>query len=196
MSDEPRALSHGLNPYVIGWWTEQRVKTLRELWDDGLSATEIAEKMEAPSRSAILGKVHRLKLPGRLDDRPAPRKRRKHPLPKEPAPSIEPVSSPIKSKLVKPQPTADEAEKREKARATAMANITERMALDASRASTGVSILDLESHHCRWPLSEEVKPIQAFRFCGATRVQDCGSYCAEHYRRSLPGSPPICEAVE
>ena len=43
-------------------WTDERLSQLRTLWDEGLSISQIGEKMGV-SRNAIAGKVHRMKLP-------------------------------------------------------------------------------------------------------------------------------------
>ncbi|MEL6435380.1 MAG: GcrA family cell cycle regulator [Pseudomonadota bacterium] len=43
-------------------WTDERVETLKKLWADGLSASQIAAKLGGVSRNAVIGKVHRLKL--------------------------------------------------------------------------------------------------------------------------------------
>ncbi|WP_116654401.1 GcrA family cell cycle regulator [Pelagibacterium sediminicola] len=45
-------------------WTKDRVSTLRELWLEGLSATEIGQRLGC-TRNAVLGKVHRIGLSGR-----------------------------------------------------------------------------------------------------------------------------------
>ena len=46
-------------------WTEDRVEMLKQLWTDGLSASQIARKMGGVTRNAVIGKVHRLGLSGR-----------------------------------------------------------------------------------------------------------------------------------
>ena len=46
-------------------WTEDRVETLRKLWAEGLSASQIAAQLGSVSRNAVIGKVHRLKLSSR-----------------------------------------------------------------------------------------------------------------------------------
>lgn len=46
-------------------WTELRIEMLTKLWTAGLSAAEIAREMGELTRSAVLGKVHRLELPER-----------------------------------------------------------------------------------------------------------------------------------
>ncbi len=47
-------------------WTEDRVGALRKLWGDGLSASQIAMRLGGVSRNAVIGKVHREGLPGRV----------------------------------------------------------------------------------------------------------------------------------
>lgn len=49
-------------------WAESKVYLLEKLWADGDTASEIAAKLDV-SRNAVLGKVHRLKLPPRLAGR-------------------------------------------------------------------------------------------------------------------------------
>lgn len=45
-------------------WEEQELITIRELWLEGLSTNKIASRMKR-SKNAIVGKAHRLGLPGR-----------------------------------------------------------------------------------------------------------------------------------
>lgn len=55
-------------------WTEERVDQLKKLWAEGLSASQIARTMGGVTRNAVIGKVHRLGLSGRItttrSDRP------------------------------------------------------------------------------------------------------------------------------
>jgi len=46
-------------------WTDERVTTLKKLWLDGLSASQIAKQLGGVTRNAVIGKVHRLGLSGR-----------------------------------------------------------------------------------------------------------------------------------
>ena len=46
-------------------WTDERVETLKKLWTDGLSASQIAAELGGITRNAVIGKVHRLGLSGR-----------------------------------------------------------------------------------------------------------------------------------
>ena len=47
------------------FWTTNSVERLTKLWADGLSASEIAAELGGISRNSVIGKVHRLGLPGR-----------------------------------------------------------------------------------------------------------------------------------
>lgn len=47
-------------------WTDDRVERLKKLWNDGLSASQIAAELAGGvTRNAVIGKVHRLGLSGR-----------------------------------------------------------------------------------------------------------------------------------
>ena len=46
-------------------WTDERVELLKKLWQDGLSASQIAKQLGGVTRNAVIGKVHRLGLSGR-----------------------------------------------------------------------------------------------------------------------------------
>lgn len=48
-----------------GEWTDERVEQLRNLWTEGLSASQIARVLGGVSRNAVIGKVHRIGLSGR-----------------------------------------------------------------------------------------------------------------------------------
>jgi GcrA cell cycle regulator len=57
------------------WADERRVERLKELWAEGLSARTIAAELgEGVSRNAVIGKVHRLGLAGRVTVFRAPRR--------------------------------------------------------------------------------------------------------------------------
>src|SRR5690606_29162364 len=47
-------------------WTDERVETLKKLWMEGLSSSQIPGELgEGVTRNAVIGKVHRLKLSAR-----------------------------------------------------------------------------------------------------------------------------------
>lgn len=53
-------------------WTEERVDTLKRMWDAGKSQAEIADAIGCPSRSAIGGKIHRLGISRQVERKPKP----------------------------------------------------------------------------------------------------------------------------
>lgn len=46
-------------------WTDERIDLLRTLWTEGLSASQIADRLGGVTRNAVIGKAHRLGLSGR-----------------------------------------------------------------------------------------------------------------------------------
>jgi GcrA cell cycle regulator len=46
-------------------WSDDRISTLKKMWQQGKSASEIAEKLGGVTRNAVIGKAHRLGLSGR-----------------------------------------------------------------------------------------------------------------------------------
>ncbi|QJQ32866.1 GcrA cell cycle regulator [Sphingomonas lacunae] len=46
-------------------WTDERIETLRKLWENGLTASQIADELGGVSRNAVIGKAHRLGLKSR-----------------------------------------------------------------------------------------------------------------------------------
>ena len=56
-------------------WSEDRVEQLKNLWTEGLSASQIARALGGVTRNAVIGKVHRLGLAGRASPSRADRPR-------------------------------------------------------------------------------------------------------------------------
>ncbi len=46
-------------------WTDERIGTLRKMWEGGATASEIATELGGVSRNAVIGKAHRLGLKAR-----------------------------------------------------------------------------------------------------------------------------------
>lgn len=46
-------------------WTDERIDTLKTMWEKGLTASQIAEALGGVSRNAVIGKAHRLGLQAR-----------------------------------------------------------------------------------------------------------------------------------
>ncbi|MBI1403837.1 MAG: GcrA cell cycle regulator [Porphyrobacter sp.] len=67
-------------------WTDERIATLRKMWEGGATASEIATELGGVSRNAVIGKAHRLGLKAR----PSPVKaneKKKPAAPRKAAPS-------------------------------------------------------------------------------------------------------------
>lgn len=47
-------------------WTDERVETLKKMWAEGQSASQIAKELGGVTRNAVIGKVHRLGLSNRV----------------------------------------------------------------------------------------------------------------------------------
>ena len=80
-------------------WTDERIERLKELWSQGVTASQIADELGGVSRNAVIGKAHRLGLQSRPSpvkpnepDTPAPAAEKAPPEPKAapPAPAPQP----------------------------------------------------------------------------------------------------------
>lgn len=159
-------------------WTDERVELLKKLWSEGLSASQIASRIGAVTRNAVIGKVHRLGLAGRA------------------------TTSRMKSH--RPRPRALAAPKRQQATTKARSPIGGSAALrelyqrDIEDTLPPVeelvipekerkSIQTLEESHCRWPIGD---PQHAdFHFCGKSKITGL-PYCEFHARRAFQPPQP------
>ncbi|MGF7170286.1 GcrA cell cycle regulator [Sphingobium xanthum] len=46
-------------------WTDERIEQLRQMWERGMTASQIADELGGVSRNAVIGKAHRLGLQAR-----------------------------------------------------------------------------------------------------------------------------------
>jgi len=100
-------------------WTEERINTLTRMWENGATASQIADELGGVSRNAVIGKAHRLGLKARPSPVKANEAKPAAPAPKATTPTIaaKPVVRPVK---IQPDVTADSpavAEKDEAAEA-------------------------------------------------------------------------------
>ena len=137
-------------------WSEPRITTLRTLWLDGLSASQIAKSLGGVTRNAVIGKIHRLGLSGRG----APS-----------APGRAPRASvPRVARVRRTAPVGNAPPRSRHPRPLAPAPVPapEGPGLVADMAHLGF-------HACKWPIGDPKSP--GFSFCG--RHTD-GRYCAAH----------------
>ena len=88
-------------------WTDQRIDQLKNLWEKGLTASQIADELGGVSRNAVIGKAHRLGL----KSRPSPVKANeaeKKVAPKKAAPA-KPVAAAVAKPRVAPSAPAPRA---------------------------------------------------------------------------------------
>lgn len=153
-------------------WNDERVETLKKLWSDGLSASQIAGRLGGVTRNAVIGKVHRLGLAGR--------------------------ATTSRTKTVRPRTRSATAKRAAKPRALSPASSALRQLYMADAepfepmaeeliipVAERKSILTLVECSCRWPIGD---PQEAdFHFCGRTKVMGL-PYCDVHARRAF--QPP------
>lgn len=178
-------------------WTEDRIALLTQYWQEGRSASQIAEALgEGLTRNAVIGKAHRLGLA----QRPSPVKaaegkaRAAKPAAKAPAPPVAeaapaPAVSPPAPVAAAPAPVA----RTESRPASAPApRKPERKGARPAR----VTLLDLNDRICKWPIGHPDEP--DFHFCGKP-VNPGFPYCPDHclvayqsqlQRRDRPAGPP------
>ena len=77
-------------------WTDERIDTLKTMWEKGLTASQIAESLGGVSRNAVIGKAHRLGLQARPSPVKAndPEVKATAAAPKVVTPKAEPVAAP------------------------------------------------------------------------------------------------------
>ena len=133
-------------------WNEERTATLRKLWLEGMSASQVARQLGGVSRSAVIGKVHRLGITVR--DVPARQRTTVRT-----ANRAQPRTRPIREVTQTPRPAL-------------------RLVEIAEMAPTSC-ILGLSSNSCRWPIGNP--DAHDFGFCGREKTTR-GSYCDDHAR--------------
>ena len=173
-------------------WTDERVETLKKMWADGQSASQIAKELGGVTRNAVIGKVHRLGLSNRVGGapvKPEPNKG-KAPSADKPAnttakpaaaPRAEPeqraapapqqvphVRKPIipAGQPLPPQPSVGEISPE------AMATVRE-----VEKKAKRLKLMELTERTCKWPIGDPAT--DDFWFCGLG-AQPGKPYCEAH----------------
>lgn len=171
-------------------WTDERVETLKKLWMEGLSASQIAGQLgEGVTRNAVIGKVHRLKLSARA--KPTNSTPRARPAAR-PAPRR--VASPSSAGMsnmgatAKPRPTMSSRPQSMGATALAhnpemetqlyVAPVVQELFIPEDKR---LSLLQLSESTCKWPIGDPLS--KDFYFCGQHSLES-GPYCEFHSRRA------------
>lgn len=174
---------------MLDVWTEKRVTTLKIMWLGGSSAAAIARELgDGVTRSAVLGKVDRLKLPKRNMDavraQRATAKRGRAGNPGQPK-----ASSIVHRAEGRKQNGGGRAFKIAQAKKDGLSG---KEAIDAVLTKPEVemktivddqpviSLMELTSDTCRWPTGT---PGEAgFGFCGCQPLEG-NPYCRMHHER-------------
>lgn len=197
-------------------WTDERIDHLKQLWDKGLTASQIAEQLGGVSRNAVIGKAHRLGL----KSRPSPVKSgTKKAAPKKTVKRTKATASPkveAIAKTTKPPVKPAQAETKPVQVKTKNDGSPQIVSIGPGgfmRQGPGdqqppippapprrlvpakpnadmadkTSLLDLNDRVCRWPINH---PGEAdFHFCGAP-VNAGFPYCVEHCGRAYQAQLP------
>lgn len=178
-------------------WTDERVETLKRMWAEGQSASQIAKELGGVTRNAVIGKVHRLGLsnraPGGREDE------EETPVAVKPEPKAEPAAA-----AARPEPAAARPAPERPAAAAPASNVTplpvrkpivpagqplppqpsaneispEALASvrEVEKRARRLTLMELTERTCKWPIGDPAT--DDFWFCGLP---------------SLPGKP-YCEA--
>ncbi len=156
-------------------WNEERIAALTRMWREGYSASQVARQLGGVSRSAVIGKVHRLGIAGR--DAPS----RPHSAGGRPSTRGRATAGGVRRAPVARAVRPEQAP-------------APRISFEVAPTATLVSLTE---HACRWPIGD---PNEAgFGFCGRLKASG-GAYCAGHAamavrRRETPMKPKEIEHI-
>ncbi|WP_432346673.1 GcrA family cell cycle regulator [Shinella yambaruensis] len=161
-------------------WTDERVEKLKKLWSEGLSASQIAAQLGGVSRNAVIGKVHRLNLPGRAKAGGTQAAARpKRPAPATPRPSNF-TARPVTTRAVA-RPAGNTIPKEE----IDFETQAEQLPVPANGnnvvvpMSRRLELTQLTERTCKWPIGDPLN--DDFHFCG-NESPDNSPYCTYHQR--------------
>ncbi len=170
-------------------WTDERVETLKKMWGDGQSASQIAKELGGVTRNAVIGKVHRLGLSNRATPgsaaKAAPEKKAAKPAAAKPAAAPKPTkikaapddapAPPMSAarraiipagQPLPPQPSLNEISPE------ALAKVNE-----IEKQAKKLTLMELTEKTCKWPVGDPAT--DDFWFCGLA-VQTGKPYCEAH----------------
>ena len=164
-------------------WNDESTELLKKLWAEGLSASQMAGRIGAVTRNAVIGKVHRLGLSGRATrarlDKHRPRKTR-----------LQARVNFLKTVAAKGPVGPERAAAAIKRAIRGPALQAEPLPPSALPAVVArLKFADLESHHCRMPVGDPQH--EDFGFCGepvALGKPYCPTCCQRAYS---PAKPPV-----
>ena len=150
-------------------WTEERVEQLKKLWTEGLSASQIANRLGDVTRNAVIGKVHRLGL------EPRAKPQRKNIVMGQLDGNV--ISVSYSGNLAFKEIPIDDIDY-DKNHEILQPNIH---SLDESSDQFSVTILNLTENHCKWPQGDP--GTEDFHFCGHQPIAG-RPYCEQHAKKA------------
>lgn len=173
-------------------WTAEQLSLLKQLWAEGETASTIGARLGGLSRSAVLGKIFRLRL-GVAKAAPAGQKTSaakaegKPPRPSEANAEKARAAPPAK----KDSPTSRPIWRRNGARRE---ELVSRQSDAAAKRS--VTLMDLTNDTCRWPYRRP--GTKRYFFCGApgADLEQGIPYCARHARRAYVSDAPTAAEIK
>ncbi len=158
-------------------WNDERVESLKKLWQEGLSASQIASRIGGVTRNAVIGKVHRLGLAGR-----ATTSRMKSHRPRR----VNLAAKPLRPQQRPQRPAAagGSSALRDLYRPEAEGYVppAEEVVIPLAERKY---IATLTDSCCRWPIGDPQH--EEFHFCGKKKMHGL-PYCDVHARRAF--QPP------
>lgn len=153
-------------------WTQSKIDQMLDLWSLGYSATQIAEKIDLPSRNAVVGKIRRLRMRG-MDiawrQTSGINRRRGECLPNSRRWQA------YDRRTYRPEP-------QEQVQRSPVLKILARQPINRPSPNLGnVLFVEAQSHQCRFMSAHPRDlPIEQVLVCGET-VQAGSSYCPDHH---------------
>jgi GcrA cell cycle regulator len=179
-------------------WTDERVETLKRMWGEGQSASQIAKELGGVTRNAVIGKVHRLGLSNRVgskDDEDEV----------TPVAASRPDPAPAVAAASRPEPAAPRPEPVRPAVAASVSNVTPlpvRKAIipagqplppqpsqneispealasvrEVEKRAKKLTLMELTERTCKWPIGDPAT--DDFWFCGLPSIPG-KPYCEAH----------------
>ena len=170
-------------------WTDKKIERLKKLWEKGLSTAEIGKKLDF-SKNAIVGKVHRLGL----SNRTSPIKTSAKTTKKEVKTIVETKIKTSPKKTTKIVENPAKTQKKEVVQQTKNESVkVSKVSLKNKKTSAGLSLLELTSDLCCWPIDDINS--ENFHFCGK-KVFKNKPYCLEHCAIAYTNSATPLEEQE
>lgn len=169
-------------------WTDDRVETLKKMWTEGQSASQIAKELGGVTRNAVIGKVHRLGLsnratPAKAADKDAAKAKSaeapKRAAAKEaPAKAAEPAAKPEPKDppRIRPIITAGQPLPPQPSNSEISAEALIKLKALEKKAKK-LKLMQLTERTCKWPIGDPAT--EEFWFCGHD-TQPGKPYCETH----------------